>query len=150
MAEARRITTKDERIEIVQYCLEHDRDYKRTAEKYDVSYSQVYSWVRKHNDRGNDGLNDRRGYHKSNEEVEELEKLSTPETIAENILHREFSAERPNEKWVTNVTEFRIPMSNRKLYLSAILDLYDRCVVSYILSNRNNNKLVLDTYALAL
>lgn len=75
---------------------------------------------------------------------------STPETTAENTLHREFQAEKPNEKWVTDVTEFKIPMSSQKLYLSAILDLYDRSVVSYVLSNRNDNKLVFDTYALAL
>ena len=41
-------------------------------------------------------------------------------------------------------------MSTKKLYLSAILDFYDRSVVSYVISNRNDNKLVLDTYDLAL
>lgn len=75
---------------------------------------------------------------------------STPETIAENILHREFQAESPNEKWVTDVTEFKIPMCSRKLYLSAILDLYDRSVISYVLSNRNDNHLVFKTYDLAI
>ncbi len=44
MAEALRKTTKDERLEIVQYCLDHSKDYKCTAALYDVSYSQVYSW----------------------------------------------------------------------------------------------------------
>ena len=75
---------------------------------------------------------------------------STVQTIAENILHREFEATKPNEKWGTDVTEFKIPMSTKKLYLSAILDFYDKSVVSYVLSNRNDNKLVLDTYNLAL
>lgn len=75
---------------------------------------------------------------------------STPEITAENVLRREFEATRPNEKWGTDVTEFKVPMSNQKLYLSAILDFYDRSVVSYVLSNRNDNKLVFDTYALAL
>lgn len=75
---------------------------------------------------------------------------STPETVAENTLHREFQAERPNTKWATDVTEFRIPMCNKKLYLSAILDFYDRSVISYVLSNRNDNKLVFDTYDMAL
>lgn len=74
----------------------------------------------------------------------------TPEIIAENLLHREFEASRPNEKWGTDVTEFKVAMSNKKVYLSAILDMYDKSVVSYILSNRNDIKLVFDTYDLAL
>lgn len=77
-------------------------------------------------------------------------KPSTPEAVAENILKRDFNASRPNEKWTTDVTEFKVPFSNRKLYLSAILDLYDRSIVSYVLSNRNDNKLVFDTFDLAI
>jgi len=77
-------------------------------------------------------------------------RYSTPETTAENVLHREFEATKPNEKWGTDVTEFKVPMSNKKVYLSAILDFYDKSVVSYVLSNRNDNKLVFDTYDLAL
>lgn len=46
MAEARRKTTIEERKKIVTYCIEHNRDYKGTAALYDVSYSQVYSWVK--------------------------------------------------------------------------------------------------------
>jgi len=75
MASARRKTTTDERKEIVIYCIEHLRDYKGTAEKYDVSYSQVYSWVKKYDDIGEEGLTDKRGRHKADEEVDELEKL---------------------------------------------------------------------------
>ena len=48
MAEARRKTTLEERKEIVEYCIAHNRDYKGTASLYDVSYSQVYSWVKKY------------------------------------------------------------------------------------------------------
>ncbi|ABX43570.1 transposase IS3/IS911 family protein [Lachnoclostridium phytofermentans ISDg] len=75
MAEARRKVTIEERKEIVAYCIEHGCDYKNTAEQYDVSYSQVYSWVRKYNASGEEGLADKRGHHKSDEEVDELEKL---------------------------------------------------------------------------
>ena len=46
MAEARRKTTQEERKEIVKYCLNHNRDYKNTAIKFNVSYGQVYSWVK--------------------------------------------------------------------------------------------------------
>lgn len=75
MAEARRKTTLEERKEIVDYCINHSRDYKTTAAKFDVSYSQVYSWVRKYDVTGDDGLTDKRGHHKTDDEVDELERL---------------------------------------------------------------------------
>ena len=75
MAEARRKTTIEERKEIVDYCINHNRDYKGTASIYDVSYSQVYSWVKKYDALGEEGLTDKRGCHKTDEEVDELERL---------------------------------------------------------------------------
>ena len=75
MAEARRKTTLTERKEIVEYCIAHNRDYKGTASLYEVSYSQVYSWVRKYDAVGEDGLSDKRGHHKTDDEVDELERL---------------------------------------------------------------------------
>ena len=75
MAEARRKTTLEERKEIVAYCIAHDRDYKGTAFKYDVSYSQVYSWVKKYDENGEEALTDTRGRHKTDEELDELERL---------------------------------------------------------------------------
>ena len=75
MADARRKTTIEERKEIVDYCVNHNRDYKGTASIYNVSYSQVYSWVKKYDVQGDDGLTDRRGRHKTDEEVNELERL---------------------------------------------------------------------------
>ncbi len=68
-------TTKEEREEIVRYCLEHGKDYKGTAAKYEVSYSQVYQWVRHYEEQGEAGLEDRRGKRKSDDEVDELERL---------------------------------------------------------------------------
>ena len=73
-----------------------------------------------------------------------------PDQVAENLLRREFNASRPNEKWATDVTEFKIPGANKKLYLSAILDLYDRSIVAYEISARNDNKLVFDTFEQAI
>lgn len=75
MADARRKTTLEERKEIVEYCIAHDRDYKGAASKYGVSYSQVYSWVRKYDALGTDGLTDKRGCRKTDEEVDELERI---------------------------------------------------------------------------
>lgn len=75
MAEARRKTTVEERKEIVDHCIRHNRDYKGTASVYDVSYSQVYSWVKKYDANGEEGLTDKRGHHKADDEVDELERL---------------------------------------------------------------------------
>lgn len=75
---------------------------------------------------------------------------SSPEISAENILKRDFNATEPNQKWTTDVTEFKVPKDKKKLYLSAILDLYDRSIVAYALSSRNDNKLVFDTFAAAI
>lgn len=77
---------------------------------------------------------------------------STPERTAKNILKRDFNASKPNEKWVTDVTEFKWydgPVCH-KLYLSAILDLYDRSIVAYVLSQRNDNRLVFQTFEKAI
>lgn len=71
---------------------------------------------------------------------------SMPETTAENKLSRDFYATAPNQKWATDVTEFKIPGGKGKLYLSIILDLYDRYPVSYVISSRNDNKLVFRTF----
>ncbi len=73
---------------------------------------------------------------------------STPEVTAENILNREFYADAPNEKWLTDVTEFKyyVGPEIKKLYLSAILDLYDRRIVAYKIGDSNNNMLVFDTF----
>ena len=77
---------------------------------------------------------------------------SNPQFIAENVLNREFYADAPNEKWLTDVTEFKyyIGQEKHKIYLSAILDLYDRRIVSYVISDSNNNALVFDTFDKAI
>ncbi|MFS9190097.1 helix-turn-helix domain-containing protein [Streptococcus parasanguinis] len=75
MAKARRKTTIDERKEIVNYCIENNRNYKETAALYSVSYSQVYSWMKKYDSDGEEGLIDKRGHHKLDDEVDELERL---------------------------------------------------------------------------
>lgn len=75
MAEARRKTTIEERKEIVEYCINHERNYKDTASLYDVSYSQVYSWVKKYDANGKEALIDKRGHHKTDDDVDELECL---------------------------------------------------------------------------
>ena len=73
-----------------------------------------------------------------------------PEYTKENILSRNFTAKTPNEKWLTDVTEFSIPGDRRKLYLSPIMDLYDNSIIEYELSFKNNNHLVFSMFDKAI
>ena len=78
-----RTTTYEERVEIVSYCIEHDHDYCATMEKYGVSYQQIYSWVRKYNEKGAEGLIDKRGKRKLESEMTELERLRAENRMLE-------------------------------------------------------------------
>ena len=70
-----RKTTQEERAEIVAYCIEHGKDYGLTIETYKVSYQQIYSWVKKYEEKGVNGLTDRRGKTKPESELTEEERL---------------------------------------------------------------------------
>ena len=71
-----RKTTYEERIEIVAFCLKNNNDYETTANKFKVSYQQVYAWVRKYEANGYEALTDRRGKRKEAVELTESERLS--------------------------------------------------------------------------
>ncbi|WP_077569621.1 helix-turn-helix domain-containing protein [Paenibacillus ihbetae] len=58
-------------MEIVQFTIAHDLDYQKAIDKYDVSYQQVYAWVRKYQASGREALKDLRGRKKPLEELEE-------------------------------------------------------------------------------
>lgn len=60
--------------------------------------------------------------------------------IAKNILKRNFSIDKPNKKWVTDVTEFKI--KGTKVYLSPILDLFNGEIISYSVSTRPTYNLI--------
>jgi len=63
-------------------------------------------------------------------------------------LNRSFKAERPNQKWATDVTEFNV--SGKKLYLSPVIDLYNQEIISYQLSERPDFKSVMSMMDKAL
>lgn len=69
-------------------------------------------------------------------------------TIARNLLKRNFKARKPNQKWVTDVTEFAV--AGKKLYFSPILDLYNGEIMSYTISQRPNIDQVRDMLQKAL
>ena len=60
MAKSRKVN-KEERIEIVKYCLEHDMDYKITAKLFETTYANVFNWVKKYKEKGEDGLGEANG-----------------------------------------------------------------------------------------
>ena len=78
-----RKTTQEERAEIVAFCLEHNKDYGLTVETYNVSYQQIYAWVRKDEEGGVYKLKDNRGRTKPAEEMTEVEKLKAEMKILE-------------------------------------------------------------------
>lgn len=77
---------------------------------------------------------------------------SNPQYVAENVLKCDFHAPKPNVKWLTDVTEFKWyeGVAVHKIYLSAILDLYDRRIVSYVIGDRNDNPIVFNTFKAAV
>ena len=60
--------------------------------------------------------------------------------ISENLLKRRFKARKPNEKWLTDVTELK--GKDGKLYLSPILDLFNREIIAYAMSRNANSEMV--------
>ena len=83
-----RITTLDERIEIVKWCLDHDRSIKDTASHFACSYAQVRTWLLKYEEFGEEGLIDKRGRPKEERDLSELE-------LAQRKIQ---SLEKENEK----------------------------------------------------
>lgn len=139
---------------------EQDKDLVHKLGCLYAQYNGIYGYRRL-----TDELNSRYGTHYNYKRVYRLTRLaglkavirrkrpqyrrSTPEVTAENILNRNFTAENLNKKWLTDVTEFKYA-NGEKLYLSAILDLKDRSVVSFAYGKHNNNRLVFDTFDLAV
>ena len=86
-----RKTTIEERLEIVDYALANS--IKEAADKYTVPYMNVYQWVKKYNELGQDGLNDKRGRPSTNEPKKELT-LEEKQAIEIEKLKRELEREK--------------------------------------------------------
>ncbi len=61
---------------------------------------------------------------------------SEGDRVAKNILKRDFKADAPNQKWVTDITQYRV--GEKWLYLSAIKDLFNNEIIAYQMSARND------------
>lgn len=95
-----RKTTWEERIEIADYAIANNHDYGKTIEKYNVSYQQVYSWVRKLERDGQESLRDKRGRKKVDEELTEIEKLKLENKRLRAELEHKGAAEELLKKFL--------------------------------------------------
>lgn len=93
-AMARVKTTKAERLEIIKYCLDHQKNYKECAIKSGVSYAQVYDWVKRYLKDGEEGLNDGRGRKKDFLELTDTEKKDRE---LKRLKQKNLMLERENE-----------------------------------------------------
>lgn len=97
-----RKTTYEERLEIVKHCIDNGKNYKKTANEYKCSYSQVRNWVLKYEEDGEEALQDRRGKHKKDEELSEVEQLKRK--VAR--LERQLQEEKDTVELLKKVKEF--------------------------------------------
>ena len=88
-----RKTTFEERLEIVNYALANNNDYKGAADKYNVPYANVYNWVKKYNECGENGLSDSRGRPSLNKLKTELTEIEKKDIEIER-LKRELEREK--------------------------------------------------------
>ena len=141
-------TEEKENKEVARLIMEYDKKYNHI-----LGYRRMTSWINKHT---GSNYNVKRIYrimrmlniHSIIRKKPKKYVRSTPEVTAENIMNRDFYAQAPNLKWATDVTEFKWYEGPRvhKLYLSAIIDLYDRSVISWVLGKHNNLDLVYSTF----
>ena len=81
-----RKTTQEERAERVAFCIEHGKDYGLTVETFKVSYQQIYTWVKKYEEKGVNGLTDRRGKAKPENELTEEDRLRQENKILQATI----------------------------------------------------------------
>ena len=131
---------------------QQERENQEIAElikEYDERFSHILGYRRM-----TDWINHFNQTHFSRKRIHRKKKkkynTSKAEETAENKLARDFYAAAPNQKWATDVTEFKIPETGKKLYLSTILDLYDRYPVAFVIGSRNDNPLVFKTFDKAI
>lgn len=82
MTKGRKVTFY-EKVDIVKYCIANNKNYYDTMNKFNVSYQQIYSWVRKYEENGIDGLVDRRGKAKPESELTDADKLHAKNKLLE-------------------------------------------------------------------
>ena len=116
---------------VVETMQKEKMSYRETARQFEISDTKrVAAWERLYPTEGPEGLAiERRGRGSKGRPPKQL-----PKEAEEDLLDRDFRADRPDQKWVTNATEFSL--FGEKLYLSPVLDLHSSDLVSYTISER--------------
>lgn len=83
-----RKTSYEEKIEIVSFCIANDDNYQAAADKFQVSYQQVYTWMKKYRSQGFESLTDLRGKRKAHDEMNESEKMAAQLKLLESENRR--------------------------------------------------------------
>ncbi len=113
--------------------------YRRIVEGLKIKYGVVMN--------GKKVLRIMKKYNLMPEYIRKVKKKNKNERIEDNVkpnlLNRNFNTDAPNKVWDTDITY--LIFKGSRAYLSTIIDLYDRKVVAYKISKRNDNKLVIDT-----
>ena len=113
-----RKTTFEERVEIVQYCIAHDRNYAQTAEQYQVSYQQARNYIVKYEAGGVEALRDNRGKRKRPDEMSELEKLRAEVKI--------LKAEKARAEMEASFLKKLEEIERRRGYAWSVMNIYIR------------------------
>ncbi len=100
MAKGRKVS-KEERLEAIQFCLAHDLDYSLTASRYELAYWQIYSWVKRYQSEGKQGMSDGRDRKRSKAEIDETEQLKR----RIRVLEQELNDERMKNELLKKVQE---------------------------------------------
>lgn len=139
-----------ENIKLAELIKEYDERFSHI-----LGYRRMTSWINhfnqtKYSKNRVHRIMKKLGIHSVIRKKKKKYRNANADETTQNILQRDFYATAPNQKCATDVTEFKVPGKKKKLYLSAIIDLYDRYPVSYAVSARNDNKLVFKTFDKAI
>ena len=130
--------SREKKIEIVKYCIDHNHDYKGTAEFYGGNYAQIYNWVKKYESKGEDGLEDRRGKRKSREQLTDLEKAQQRIAELKRINRRqEMELELLKKDEAFERTYLASLPKAKRIYLIRKQKIKDYSLIQSLHSNRN-------------
>ena len=130
--------SKEKKIEIIKYCIDHNHDYKGTAKFYGGNYAQIYNWVKKYESKGEDALEDRRGKRKSEEQLTDLEKAQCRIAELERINRRqEMELELLKKDEAFEKTYLASLPKAKRLYLIRKQKIKDYSLIQSLHENRN-------------
>lgn len=129
---------EEKKIEIIKYCIDHNHDYKGTAEFYGGNYAQIYNWVKKYESKGEAALEDRRGKRKSEEQLTDLERAQRKIAELERINKRqEMELELLKKDEAFEKTYLASLPKAKRIYLIRKQKIKDYSLMQSLHKNRN-------------